>query len=249
MRVRVVRIDKIARSATYLALAPLRSQRLPPFAAGSHIRISVPKLPDAKAAPFSLTGSMDDEHEYQIVVHRKGNGESVADWLHNEAQLGDTLDVSEPKCGLRLNPEAAHHCLVAGGSGIAALFPHMAALRRQGAHYELHYAFRNEDEGIWRDALRVRHGDRVREYVATEGERLNLSRLLSAQPPGTHVYVCGPPRLIQSVVDAARHSEFPFGAIHWDAYGWQPDLEVSPEPEMNEVNKGRARSASVQEAL
>jgi ferredoxin-NADP reductase len=225
LRVRIVQIDKVAWAMRHLMLAPINGQRLAPFVAGSHIKVEVPKFAGVKAGAFSLTGSAHDAHVYQILVRHTRNQSSVACWLHDEAKPGEIVDVSEPRCGLELYPQAAHHCLVAGGSGISAFLSHLDALHRDEDAYELHYAFKDRREGIWCDDLRACHGQRFRQYVSTEGERLDFNRLLSAQPPGAHVYVCGPPRLLQSAVDAARPSNFPAHAIHWDAYGWRPRIE------------------------
>jgi len=217
-----MQIDKVASRVKRLTLAPINSQALVAFAAGSHIKVGIPKLASVKPAPFSLTGSARDARHYQIIAHRRNNSGRITRWLYDEAVPGEIVEVSDPRCGLKLHPQAAHHCLVAGGSGIAAFFSHLDELRRAGHDYELHYVFRERSEGIWCDDLRAEHGERVRQYVTSEGERLDLSRLLSMQPAGTHVYVCGPPRLIQAAVNAAWWCGFPSEALHWDAYGWRP---------------------------
>jgi ferredoxin-NADP reductase len=95
----------------------------------------------------------------------------------------------------------------------------------------MHYALRSREEGIYSAALTAQHGQRFKQYVAAEGARLRVNKLLSAQTPGTHVYVVGPRRLIQSVVDAARAGRFPLRAIHWDAYGWRPNIGVDEQHE------------------
>lgn len=233
MHVRIVQIDKLAKGIKHLTLAPVNDYCLAPFVAGSHIRLGVPQLAGTKRAPFSLTGW--NARRYQIVVHNNNGSGPVARWLHDEARPGELVDVSEPRCGLRLHPRAMHHCLVAGGSGITAFFSHLDSLRRHGRGYELHYAFKDRSDGIWCDDLRAAHGARFRQYVSAEGEHLDLSCLLSAQPLGTHVYVCGPARFIQSAIDAARRVGFPIRAIHWDAFGWRPSMSAPGE---------RARQAS-----
>lgn len=226
MRVRIAQIFKVARGIKHLTLAPVEGQRLAPFVPGSHIKLRIPKLVGARAAAFSLTGSAQYARRYQIVVHRRRTAGSVARWLHDQAKPGDIVQVSEPRCGLELRPQATYHCLVAGGGGISAFLSHLDALRGGEKGYELHYAIRDKSDAVWCDDLQAHHGERFRQYVSTEGERLDFSHLLSAQPPGAHVYVCGPPRLIRSAVDAARRGDFPAHSIHWDAYGWDPDFGV-----------------------
>ncbi len=224
MRVRIVQIDTLARRVKRLTLGPTTGHCLAAFAAGSHVQIALPQWARAKPTPFSLTGSAQDTHRYQIVVFRRTNAGLVTRWLHDAARAGEIVDISAPRCGLPLHPHAAHHCLVAGGSGISAFFSHLHFLHRRGHGYELHYAMKDRDAEIWCDDLLVRQGKRFTQYVSTEGQRVDFRRILSVQPPGAHVYVCGPSRLIQSAVDAARVGDFPSHAIHWDTYGWQPRL-------------------------
>ncbi len=229
MRVRIVQVERVAHRTKALILAPANGGRLPDFAPGSHVTIAVPHLSGKRRAPFSLTRPSTDTSHYQIVVHRNKSSGSVTYWLHDQAVPGDVVDISEPRCGLRLEAQAARHCLVAGGSGITAFFSHLNQLRKEYADYELHYALSSRAEGIYCAALTAQHGQRFKQYVAAEGARLQADKLLSAQTPGTHVYVVGPRRLIQSVVDAARTLRFPLRAIHWDAYVWRPDIGVDEQ--------------------
>lgn len=231
MRVRIVQVERVAHRTKALVLAPANGGRLPDFAPGSHVTIAVPQVSGKRRAPLSLTGSSSDTSYYRIVVqHRKSSG-SIMRWLHDQAAPPDIVDISEPRCGLRLHAQAARHCLVAGGSGITAFFSHLDQLHKERADYEMHYALRSREEGIYSAALTAQHGQRFKQYVAAEGARLRVDKLLSAQTPGTHVYVVGPRRLIQSVVDAARAGRFPLRAIHWDAYGWRPNIGVDEQHE------------------
>ena len=59
--------------------------------------------------------------------------------------------------------------------------------------------------------LRERYGNRVRLYHDDREERIELDRLLSSQPLGTHLYVCGPAGMINWVRDRAA------------ALGWPPE--------------------------
>jgi ferredoxin len=49
-----------------------------------------------------------------------------------------------------------------------------------------------------------------------------VERLLSTQPLGTHVYVCGPAGLINHVVTTARNCGWPGSHIHWEQFAAPP---------------------------
>jgi ferredoxin-NADP reductase len=241
VRVRIAHIDELASHVKRLKLAPDNDDCLPPFVAGSHIQVAVPNLTDVKPAPFSLIGPPGESRCYEIVVYHTRRAGPVIRWLHDEARLGSLVSISLPRCGLELQLRATHHCLVAGGSGITAFFSHLEVLRRAGQGYQLHYTFKQRADGVWCNALLAEHNRHVRRYVSEEGERLDPTRVLSTQPPGAHVYVVGPPRLIQSVVDVARGNGFPRQAIHWDTYGWRPRVRADSESPKSKQDNCSAR--------
>ena len=228
MRVHISQIDKVANQVKHLMLAPIAGQLLAPFVAGSHTKVGIPKPARVKSAPFSLAGSAEKGRRDQIVAHGNKNGGPVARGLPEEASPRDSSEVLEPRCSFKVHPQTAQPCLVAGGSGAAAFFSHLDALRRQAHRDERHYAFKERSEGIWCNDLRAEYGKRLRQYASTEGGRLDLSRLLSMLPAGTHAYVSGLPRLMQSGVNAVWRCRVPSQAVNWDSYGGRPS-DVSTE--------------------
>src|SRR5262249_11310733 len=50
------------------------------------------------------------------------------------------------------------------------------------------------------------------------GRRIDPAALLAHQPVGTHVHVCGPGPMIDSVVAAARAAGWPPGHIPWERF-------------------------------
>jgi ferredoxin-NADP reductase len=222
LQVRISQIAKGANRVNHLTLAPIHDQLLASFVAGSHLKVGIPKPARVKSAPVSLAGSAEKGRRDPIVAHGNKNGRPVARGLPEEASPGESSQVSGPRCSFKLHPQAAQPCLVAGGSGTAVFFSHLDALRRQAYRDERHYAFKERSEGSWCNDLRAEHGKRLRQYGSTEGGRLDLARLLSMLPAGTHAYVCGLPRLMQSGVNAAGQCRIPSQAVHWDSYGGRP---------------------------
>lgn len=55
-------------------------------------------------------------------------------------------------------------------------------------------------------------------YVEAESCVLNLGELISLQPKGTHVYVCGPKPMIDAVIDCCNKHRYRDEYIHWDQF-------------------------------
>ena len=81
----------------------------------------------------------------------------------------------------------------------------MDELAECGAEFELHYAYHSPE-----------HADHVFSYVDSEGCALNLDELISSQPKGTHVYVCGPKPMIDAVIDCCNKHRYRDEYIHWE---------------------------------
>lgn len=58
-------------------------------------------------------------------------------------EVGDTLEIGEPRSLLRIADDAGRHVLVAGGSGVTPLLSIAYELYRRGAEFELHYFARS----------------------------------------------------------------------------------------------------------
>jgi ferredoxin-NADP reductase len=55
---------------------------------------------------------------------------------------------------------------------------------------------RDETTGAYAGQLKELYGDRVRLYRTRFDERIQITDILEDQPLGTHLYVCGPERMI-----------------------------------------------------
>jgi ferredoxin len=86
----------------------------------------------------------------------------------------------------------------------------------------LHYSVRSPEHAAFLGRLREREGDRVRMYYDSEGQAVDFDGLLSNQPLGTHVYVCGPAGLINRVVTTAKICGWPDSHIHWEQFSAPP---------------------------
>lgn len=227
---RVYCIDPVTPSIKRFTLECASGGRLPAWSAGSHISVTLTDGERSWRNSYSLIGTPGETAFYQIAVRKeeasRSKGGSV--FLHEQVKVGDTLEIGAPRNFFAPARHARKHVLIAGGIGITPFLAFLAALKRSGAAYELHYAFRERDEGAFRDHLCEEHGPHVRFYVSAEGARLSPSSILSRQPLGAHVYVCGPQPLTAAVRRAALELGWPESHVHFEAFAPPPIAETAP---------------------
>jgi len=72
------------------------------------------------------------------------------------------------------------------------------------------------------DRLSRSEAQRLRLYFSSHSTRIDIKGLLSVQPLGTHVYVCGPATMIERVLSSARAYGWPESHMHWEQFSAPP---------------------------
>ncbi|MEU3270018.1 cytochrome P450/oxidoreductase [Saccharomonospora sp. NPDC006951] len=201
---RTVTVESIRAAASgvlTLTLADVRDRPLPSWSPGSHIDIEVGGL----SRQYSLCGDPADTARYRIAVLDEPEGRGGSRHIHEHLREGDTLTMRGPRNHFRLDPTASRYVLVAGGIGITPIIAMADALKAEGADYELHYCGRDAAATAFLDRLRGDHGERLRVYLGSEGDRLDVEALLAEPAAGTQIYGCGPERLLSALAEATRH--------------------------------------------
>jgi vanillate O-demethylase ferredoxin subunit len=210
----VARTWREAAGVQCFELADPEGRELPPFTAGAHVDVEIePGL----TRQYSLCNDPRRRDCYQIAVLREepGRGGSVA--LIDRTAAGGTLKVSEPRNHFALEPSARRSVLIAGGIGITPILCMAERLAHAGAPFELHYAARSPERAAFLERIRgSAFADRTRVYFSEGPEpvRLDLDAVLADPPPGAHLYVCGPPRLIEAALSAAKARGWPNSRTH-----------------------------------
>jgi dimethylamine monooxygenase subunit B len=216
--VRVAAAQLITPVIREIRLQPLAGS-LPGFSAGSHVQV---QLPNGLRNAYSLLGDPFDSAQYRIAVRLQDNSRGGSRYLHEQLQVGDHLRISAPANLFPLQSQARLHILIAGGIGITPLLAYCAELLRRGAQFELHYAFRAGLSDAYVDSLRELIGARLHCYDSSQ-RRLDLGQLLRDRPLGSHVYACGPQRLLLDLREQAAALGWGDKRVHWEAF-------AAPEP-------------------
>lgn len=220
--VQVASIDEVSSFIKTFTLAPVGGGLLPAFSGGSHVVVTMRGDDKNYRNSYSLMSSPYERRFYQISVRREDEGRGGSKFMHGEISVGDQLEVSAPANLFALNEMARRHILIAGGIGITPFMAQLYELAEQGADYQLHYAFRHADDTAFLAQLSAEHGDRVHFYESSQGHYVEPHRILAGQPLGTHVYVCGPQGLIDTVATRARCLGWPDSHIHAEEFTSPP---------------------------
>lgn len=177
---------------------------LPPFGAGAHLDL---QLPGGRVRSYSLAALPDDRASYLIAVQREEHGRGGSTWMHESLRVGQTLRAALPSNDFPLNETAGHSVFIAGGIGITPIISMIARLEELGRSWELHYATRGPQYTAFMSQLEQLERGRGRVsycFNSDRAARLDLSRIVSTADAETHLYCCGPARMIDAFLEAGR---------------------------------------------
>lgn len=223
LSVRVAETELLTPDVRRVRLVSTSGAPLPLFSGGAHVVLNLPTARGLIRNPYSLTSCPTDGSAYEICVQKSATSRGGSLFVHEALNPGDRLDISWPVNLFPLDRRARKHLFVAGGIGITPFLAMMQQLAQEGGSFELHYAMRSPERGAARAAVEARYGaSRVRTYVSSHGTRISLPDLLEGQPLGTHLYVCGPVRLIDDVLTQAREAGWPEENVHSERFAAPP---------------------------
>lgn len=218
--VRVARIRDVAENVKLFRLVHPTGGLLTRFTPGSHIVLHLRDGEHVYRNAYSLLNSeVGNGFNYFIAVKLEEHGRGGSRFLHEKVKPGMELEVSVPANNFPAAPHASRHLLVAGGIGVTPLFALRHHLRARGEPCELHYAFRNARQAAFLEEFELEADPAVRTYDESLGQRLDVEALVRAQPEGAHVYVCGPPGLMDAVVESALRHGWSRDRVHFERFG------------------------------
>ena len=186
-------------------LAAANARPLPTFDAGAHLEVPV-SLPDGTQAlrHYSIASDPARRDTFEVAVLREDDGRGGSVAMHDGMQIGLTIRTQPPRNHFALHRDHRPTLLIAGGIGITPVKAMAHTLARRGTPFTLHYAARSEREMAYRHELADVAGDALRAYCSDRSERIDINAILREALDDAIVYVCGPARLIDSVVTEAQ---------------------------------------------
>jgi dimethylamine monooxygenase subunit B len=216
--VKVASVEQITPLIKHFTLIKVDGSDFPAFSGGSHVVVSLNIGGRVHRNPYSLMGAPNEPSAYHISVRKQEHSRGGSVFMHEVVDVGTPLQITYPVNLFSLAKLGRKHILIAGGIGITPFMSQIADLKRMGAIYELHYAFRSPEHGAFADRLAAECGSHFHAYTDSNGTRIDLVALLSTQPLGTHVYVCGPSTMVAATLETARHLGWPENHIHSEQF-------------------------------
>jgi dimethylamine monooxygenase subunit B len=224
--VRVLAVEQVTPQIKHFTLAPIAGGELPAFSGGSHIIVVMRGAQRVYRNPYSLMSSPNELDNYQISVLRVESSRGGSAFMHEQVRVGSELEIAHPVNLFGLAKLARKHLLLAGGIGITPFMAQLHDLRLSDVPYELHYATRSREHGAYCELISRAEPQRCRLYHDNERAFIDIEGVLSRQPLGTHVYVCGPPGMIARVLDTARALGWPDSHVHYEKFSAPPTGEA-----------------------
>ena len=236
----VTAVQREAPTILVFDLARADGGPLPGFSAGAHLEIT---LGDGLVRHYSLcTAPEPAPTRYRIAVLLVANSRGGSQAMH-KLEVGDRLQVSEPRNLFALVPTARRTQLLAGGIGITPILAMAEQLHQQGARFNLRYLVRDREHAAFIPWLKARpYADQVRVHFDQYDPALrpNFLHLLGPAAPDDHLYVCGPAGFMAAVVDAAQAQGWQPGQIHREYFAADPAAQGEQRPfEVELARSGR----------
>lgn len=195
----VIEKKPVAIDIVELGFASPPGVQLPGFAAGAHIDLHLG--PDC-IRQYSLVNPSDCPEHYRIAVARDANTRGGSSFVHDQLQVGQTIEASEPRNHFPLVANAREHVFIAGGIGVTPILAMIRHCERIGYRWTLNYATRSRQRCAYASELEL-HGDRVCfHHDDISGGPIKVEAALPEPAPGRHLYCCGPEPLMRAVHEA-----------------------------------------------
>lgn len=214
-------------------------KELPSYKAGQYItvRLQIPGEEYTLNRQYSLSQAETGD-VYRISVKREQdfdpNGK-VSNYLHNEVNVGDTVEVSAPAGDFFLETESTNPVtFISGGVGITPMFamyetlanttPERPVAFLHSARTRQHQAFNDRLTNI--DAELPSSTYKV--LYSEEGDGIFTPEFLAENViEGSDVYVCGPVGFMQFVLSELNKMGIPTEKVHYEFFGPAVALELS----------------------
>lgn len=238
VRGRVVEQERLTHDITRLVIQLDDSLA---YQAGQYAELTLDSLPQQPRS-FSFASPVQVDARVSFFI-RKVPGGLFTGLVDEQSLLGQGVTVSGPLGGFHLRPDAAPLLLVAGGSGLAPVLAILQDALSSGVARPATLLFGAREERDlyaldainaiavqWRAPFRfVPVLSAATADAPWQGARgLVTTQIKYLLEPDAHVYLCGPPAMIDSAVDLLRLHGVPPEHIHTDRFTTQQEARPVP---------------------
>lgn len=244
-------IDETADARSLVLSVPVELRERFGYKPGQFLSFRVPYAGKLLTRCYSMASSPHCDALPKVTIKRVADGR-VSNWMNEQVQAGDWLEVLPPAGHFCLNDSqltAADRDLVlfGGGSGITPVFSILkSALKTSARRIKLIYANRDEASVIFKDELR--------QLAKANGTRLEVVHVLDSVQGyltaaevrhlvrghgGAEFFICGPGPFMDTVEGALLALGEEPARIHVERFVSPPD------PDQLQAQEAKARAASL----
>lgn len=229
-------------------LEPHDRRPLPVFMPGQYLtfRLAIPGLSKPVIRCYSLSDAPRSEY-FRVTIKRIGPPPGKPDGLpglassyfHEEVEVGNILDIKAPAGQFWLEPtDTSPVVLIGGGIGLTPVLSMLQAIVNVDARREVwfFYGVRNRSEHVMARHLQrmAAQNPNINLHVCyshptaecqpdvdyQHAERVSIDLLRRVLPSSApHFYLCGPPPMMQAMVEGLTDWGVPLERIHFEAFG------------------------------
>jgi len=212
-----------------------------PYRCGQYARLTLDSLPEHDRS-FSFASAMQADAKVSFFI-RKVPGGQLTSLINDEKLQGHGIMVEGPYGDFHLHPADNPLLLIAGGSGLSPIFAMLQDALADETHRPVTLLFGARTQ---KDLYAL---DEIRAIAAQWSAPFNFVPVLSEEAgdsdwsgargfvtsqipsllvPDAHVYLCGPPAMIDSAIDVLRTQGVPNSQIYIDRFTTeQPSLSIA----------------------
>ncbi|TIA49830.1 MOSC domain-containing protein [Aureobasidium pullulans] len=173
------------------------------------------KLPNGLKRSYSIvTGNAS---LFTLGIALDDNSRGGSSYIHTTLNPGAIIQIGDINRSIKSNGMASHHIFIVGGIGITAFISTMRKLHKINQTFELHYAVRSADEVAFK-SLMSDFKAVIHIYDKSKSERMDITQILQSRIWNSHVFTCGPDRMIAAVVSAAKDSGMADDEIYYENF-------------------------------
>lgn len=205
--VRVVGRRQLTAEIIELELESASGESLPAWEPGAHIDL---RLGEDLIRQYSLVPSAEGRGTWTVAVLVDAGGRGGSTLIERDAQIDAIVTTSGPRNHFAFVPGTSY-LFIGGGIGITPLIAMSRAAAAAGVSWRLAYLGRSRESMAYLDDLEREFPENVDVYSSADGVRFDVDATLAELPSDTHVYCCGPERLMSAVeVAMAQPDRIPF---------------------------------------
>lgn len=220
-----LKVQQIVQKSKYIRQYRLTASDgaiLPAFEPGAHLPVEV-TLPNGEKAErhYSLLSSSHDNRFYDIAVQTEPDSKGGSAYMHQHLQVESRLKAKPPRNEFPLAPVGEHTILIAGGIGITPILSMLRHLVENKSSFEIHYTAKTQPDLAFAREVKSLAADKAHLYFSTGlgAQRLDLQVVMKTPQANTHIFVCGPVRMIEAVRELGDSNGWPEGQIHFESFG------------------------------